>query len=1008
MSSVAAMWSPVLFGGALFLSSGLLFLIQPMVGRTLLPHLGGNALAWNACLVFFQATLLAGYVYAALLHRFRGLRWQPWVHLLLLGGAIFFSFAGLFGDQLLKDLSPRFTGLDTSPVFSTLCLLVIAVGVPTFALAAVGPLVQRWFAHLDHPRASDPYFLFVASNLGAQAALVIYPAFIETNAPMVAQWLSWKLAATALGVLLFLVAFCAWRSPRNVEMEPPTKADDPNAPAVPKLIGRGPATTRRGLFWMAAAALPVGLMMAMTDYLTLDVAPAPMLWGLPFALYLLAFSQSFARYTPLAHGGNAFRWILQIMIGLFLAGGLFIITTIVVVDAGRERDEGVLAVFLVIGFMLLWLTPLSWYAVIQPMSVLLVVLDQANLFPLRALTVAPLGLYLICFYSSARLCLGRLAEDRPAATSQTTYFVWIGLGGVCGGLFQLLIAPHLFERGYLEFSLLAALATLLRPAWFAHGLTDWAAARIFLTKPDAPKEAPSPARARLAVACDLAFALGLAVIAGIVFAWLRTSVRSPHVGARGFGVLFLDFPLVLVLFLTAVLYARPLRFGLALLAVVLLSVLGNRGSSGDGTLLVQQRTPWGVVRVSERVKDNLDGNADDPEPIRRYTERTLQHGNILHGGSITEPPELRRYPTGYYHESNPVGRVMLSTAWFTPLIENQRDWRQNHRQFAANDARIAASIVAMGTVPLGVAPFPMEPIMTIWSEPPYAIVGLGAGALYAYAHPFQWVDAYEIDPAMVALSGPSLADVRPAGPGHGAATRVIPFSPDLASRIKSGGPPIFHYILEAQERGVQGEILLGDARRSLTRPGREGFYQMIFIDAFNSQAIPTHLLTEEALVIYFQKLAPDGVLCIHTSNRHIDLPQVLQRMAQRLDIAARGMRVMTPEPRGAAPGFIASDWVVIARNPMALDPWVRRGGLDRIEFLGPGRGMFQRPLPFVMWNDDHANTTSLLRRDLAWTSLLYGLLGWSLVFGVVQGIIEMVISTLAPARTTAPNKKGAA
>src|SRR5467141_3901739 len=84
MSSIAAMWSPLLFGFALFLSAALLFLVQPMVARTLLPHLGGNPIAWNACLVFFQATLLAGYVYVGLLHRFRGLRWQPWVQLLLM------------------------------------------------------------------------------------------------------------------------------------------------------------------------------------------------------------------------------------------------------------------------------------------------------------------------------------------------------------------------------------------------------------------------------------------------------------------------------------------------------------------------------------------------------------------------------------------------------------------------------------------------------------------------------------------------------------------------------------------------------------------------------------------------------------------------------------------------------------------------------------------------------------------------------------------------------------
>src|SRR5262245_52579906 len=145
MSSIAAMWSPLLFGFALFLSAALLFVVQPMAARSLSPHLGGSRLAWNACLVFFQATLLAGYVYAALLHRFRGVRWQPWVQLLLLGVATTLCFTGLFGEGLLNDLAPRLTSIETHPVISVISLLIVAIGLPYMALAAVGPLLQRWF-----------------------------------------------------------------------------------------------------------------------------------------------------------------------------------------------------------------------------------------------------------------------------------------------------------------------------------------------------------------------------------------------------------------------------------------------------------------------------------------------------------------------------------------------------------------------------------------------------------------------------------------------------------------------------------------------------------------------------------------------------------------------------------------------------------------------------------------------------------------------------------------------
>src|ERR1051325_1350110 len=206
MSSFAVMWAPIVFGFALFLGSGLLFMVQPMIGKSLLPHLGGTPLAWNVCLVFFQATLLAGYIYADLLHCFRGMRWQPWMQLLLMALAILLCFAGVFGDDMLNNLLPRLTSVEDWPIVSTLAVLVVTIGLPFFALAAVSPLVQRWFAHLDHPKASDPYFLFVASNLGGLTALVVYISVIEPNAPLSAQWLSWKLAATALGLTLFLTA----------------------------------------------------------------------------------------------------------------------------------------------------------------------------------------------------------------------------------------------------------------------------------------------------------------------------------------------------------------------------------------------------------------------------------------------------------------------------------------------------------------------------------------------------------------------------------------------------------------------------------------------------------------------------------------------------------------------------------------------------------------------------------------------------------------------------------
>lgn len=1009
MSSIAAMWSPLLFGFALFLSSALLFLVQPMIGRTLLPHLGGSTLAWNACLVFFQATLLAGYVYADLLHRFRGLRWQPWLQLLFLAAATFLCFAGVFGEQMLNNVAPRFTSLDSAPLFSTICLLVLVIGAPYLALAAVGPLVQRWFAHLDHPKASDPYFLFVASNLGGLTALIFYPAFIEPHAPMYAQWMSWKLAVTALGFLLFLVAICAWASPRNPEMEPPAKPTDPNAPALPMLIGRGPATWPRRLFWLAASALPVGLMMGVTDYLTLDVAPTPMLWVLPLALYLLAFSQAFARFSPLDHGGFVLKLLMHLALGLFVVVALLIIVITLMTERRGMGDESPLAVFVGMCFLLVLVAPQSWFAVLQPISVVVIVVEQANVFAGFAFGMTPVALHLFCFYASARLCLGALADNRPAATALTTYFNWIGIGGLVGGLFQLVIAPILFRHAFLEYSLLAALASTMRPAWTPNGLTDWAVCTMFFPKRDANDKTTPPSWRRLGIGGDFALAFLVAVIAGGLFYFCRGLVKAPG-GPNRLVALLADFPLMLAILTAAVLYLRPLRFGLAFAGVVLLSMIGSAAANrNDEKLLVRQRSPYGILRVTERVNDipNFAGEFRDPKAPRKFTERMLMHATTHHGSCITDPPDLRRYPTTYYHEYGPVGRVMLSSAWFTPLNANPAEWRPHHGNYLANDARIAASLIGTGAAPLGNSPLPMESLTNLWTEPPYAIVGMGPGVQYAYAHPYQWVDAYELDPAMVALSLKVPSEYE--GDKQRAATsgiRTITFAP-ASLRGGEGPAPIFHYAQDAQTRGVQGQVFIGDARRSLSKRGHEGFYQMIFIDVFNSDAIPTHLLTEEAIALYFQKLAPEGIICIHTSNRHVDLVQVLERVTQRLDVPMRVSR-LNPDNREMAPVQFSSEWVLITRTHETMNRWFARGGLDRIN---DGKDFF-RDDPFnrqfgrrsnTVWTDDHASPMSAVRGGAGWSTLVYTLLVVIFIFAMIQGIIEIIAAMATPTRRAPPS-----
>jgi hypothetical protein len=962
MSSFGAMWAPVLFGLALFLGSALLFVVQPMLGRTLLPHLGGNPVAWNACLVFFQATLLAGYLYANLVHRFRGVRWQPWLYLLLLGGAITLCYYGVFGERLLTELAPRLTSLESWPVLTTLCLLIVVIGAPFLAVAALGPLLQRWFAHLEHPKASDPYFLLVASNLGGLTALVIYPLMIEPFAPLYAQWMSWQLAVTALGVLVFLAALVVWQSPRNPELEPAEKASDPSAPVVPRLIGRGPATWPRCFFWLFASALPVGLLMGVTDYLTLDVAPAPILWTLPLALYLIAFSQSFARFSPLELAGRGARIGLHLLLGVASAIVVVILVAVLLAPARRDGNEAVVAASCLF-FAVLWLAPFSWLPVLQPISALIVIFAQASLSRLTVVETPVVLMYLSCYYLSVRLCLGMLADDRPAAPALTSYFTWIGLGGLCGGLFQILLAPLLFQRAYLEFSLCAALAAIVRPAYAANGLTDWLLCLIVLPKKDPADERVPILRSRVALLFDIVFGvLSAGVVGAVLFFFRETAWRAS----------LLDLAFIGVLVFAALLWLRPLRFGLALAAVVFLSFIG---STTREKVLVQQRTPFGILRVTESTQQ-IRVRQNDPAAVnpQRFTQRTLLHGNINHGSCIIDPPELLRYPTAYYHRRGPVGQVMRNLEWFPEPADNLRQngpgfWFEKNRDNARDDARIVASLVGMAATPAS----PMGALGAAWSEPPYACVGLGVGSLLTYAHPFQPVDVYELDPAVIALSDT---------PGQ---TR-----------------PAFHYFQSALQRGVHARIIPGDARRNLSRPGHDGYYHAIFVDAFSSDAVPTHLLTEEAIEIYFQKLAPNGVVCVHTSNRYVDLASVLDSNARRINLSGLHLssefRDRNDQLRDEDVGFMRSTWFVLARNPEALRRWTAAEAFNRPPI--PPRFNDAR----LAWTDQDTSVLRAIPDDRQWPGLINALLVLMLFLGILLGMIEIAYAMRLPGKPAAARK----
>ena len=272
---------PAIFSLTLFLSAGLLFFVQPMFGKMVLPRYGGAPAVWNTCQVFFQAALLAGYLYAHLLSTRLGIRWQVVTHgIVLLLPLVSLPIAVAAGWE------PP-TG--ASPILSLLGLLAVSVGIPFVVVSATAPLLQAWFARSGDAAAGDPYFLYAASNAGSLLALLAYPLLLEPALPLTAH--SWIWAAGYL-VLISLVIACGiwvWRTADRPHFLTPSHPHTP-APA-----SEASVTLVRRLHWLALAFVPSSLLLSVTLHITTDVAAVPLLWVLPLAIYLATFIVAFAR-----------------------------------------------------------------------------------------------------------------------------------------------------------------------------------------------------------------------------------------------------------------------------------------------------------------------------------------------------------------------------------------------------------------------------------------------------------------------------------------------------------------------------------------------------------------------------------------------------------------------------------------------------------------------------------------------------------------------------------------
>ena len=386
----------VTFIAATALGSALLFLVEPLIVRMMLPLLGGSPAVWNTAMVFFQGALLAGYLLAHLARR--GLPWssRPWIQiafvalgLILLPVAIPSGWAPPSGGQSLWILA----------------LLTLALGVPFVALAMLGPTLQGWFADTSSPRRRDPYFLYAAGNTGSIVGLLSYPLLVEPFIGLRTQSRLWAIGYGILILLLIATALLRRRHPSRHESLV-TSIDTPgthNSDAV----DRAPTSWRTRVAWVLMAAIPSGLLLAVTQHISADIASIPLLWVVPLTIYLATFVIAFSKPTKGCPP-----------------------------TLGRVAS---LMVLFVVAILPATLVSSAWL-------------------------VAGLVINLGAFGLLALAIHFELAGRRPPANQLTEYYLWIAVGGLVGGVGVALVAPVIFDS-VTEYPLL--LIAALGALWFA-------------------------------------------------------------------------------------------------------------------------------------------------------------------------------------------------------------------------------------------------------------------------------------------------------------------------------------------------------------------------------------------------------------------------------------------------------------------------------------------------------------------------------------------------------------
>ena len=964
------------FAVTIFVSAFLLFQVQPLIGRFILPWFGGGPSIWTSCMLFFQILLLGGYLYAHLISIKLKLRTQIITHLSLLTASLLFLPIAP-GDSWKPTA-------DQAPLLQILLLLMATVGGPYFMLSSTGPLMQKWFSHASP--GTSPYRLYALSNIGSLLALLSYPFVFEPLLTLRQQVTSWSIV---YGVYVALAAWCAlplWRSlssavAGSVEADF-TKTNGLNfgttktfSPADADAVRPGWGTM---LLWLGLAACSSAMLLATTNQLCIDVATVPFLWVLPLSLYLISF--------------------------------------IICFDSPQWYDRRVFGILLVL------CAPIACWLISEGADVKI---------------SKQVVLYSAILLACCMTCHGELVGSKPHPKYLTLFYVLISAGGALGGTFVAIVAPYLFH-GYWEYHIsLVACCAMTLIAWCTQKIwlktpsgEFWSCLAVicaniavvwhFVYRPfsvfiDATDETILfGVYAGLLVLCLLLTGVMAQRAGRLIIAWILLFAMS---SAWLLGYSQWKFPARMTAQLQTVLVL------VAILSPVLVASLSwacgklNRSAAGwkyfcAGLVYIAASLTCGFLFFQEW---NTANGMPDVQHQRMYL--------FLLAVAALSPTTaaMRLWMAGLQEELSwrfltlgliyPLMTVLAGGLYYFDRME---DWQAISLLFTTaaalmmewsssgfrgpekaslgfwfwipsitlllllsnrlaeivksdNESTASASTIHTSRNFYGVLRvrheaadeedgnfIPAKKALThgqirhgfqfeddYWKRQPTTYYGRESGiglAIQNCRRQAQETDQHQLRVGVVGLGTGTIAAYGEPGEYF----RFYDINPDVVKLSDS----IFTYL---NDTPAKTDVVIGDARIVMEREiaaGQNQQFDVLAIDAFSSDAIPVHLLTSECGDIYRQHLRPGGILAIHISNRFLDLNPVSRGMAEHLGWQAVRIENGNDDPTGV----FSSTWILLtSRTNLATDPVIE-------EHSEP----WNEEDPVLHWTDDYSGLWQIL------------------------------------------------